>query len=111
MDRVAAAFDIIAAAILVVGFVWSCVLAGRAWRSHGGRGAYRLLRSTFGGALLLGLEVFVAADLIRTIAVAPTMQNVLTLAVIVLIRTFLSFSLQVEMEGTLPWRRGKSPEG
>jgi uncharacterized membrane protein len=63
------------------------------------------LRETFGGFLLLGLEILVAADLIRTVAVAPTLQNVLVLGLIVLIRTFLSFSLQVEIEGKPPWRR------
>lgn len=103
--RVAEAFDVIGAAILVAGFLWSLLSALRAWRDRGGREGYRVMRTTFGGTLLLGLEVFVAADLVRTVAVAPTLQNVLVLAVIVAIRTFLSFSLQVEIEGALPWRR------
>jgi uncharacterized membrane protein len=102
--RVAEAFDVIGAAVLVVGFVWSVAIAVRTWLATGGRAAYRSMRTTFGGALLLGLEVLVAADLIRTVAVAPTLQNVFVLAIIVLIRTFLSFSLQVEIEGKLPWR-------
>ena len=55
--------------------------------------------------LLLGLEILVAADLIKTVAVATTIENVGVLGLIVLIRTFLSFSLEVEIEGTLPWRR------
>jgi hypothetical protein len=63
------------------------------------------LRETFGGALLLGLEILVAADLIRTVAVSPTLQSVTVLALIVLIRTFLSFSLQIEIDGVPPWRR------
>ncbi len=104
-ERVAEVFDIVGAAILVLGFVWSVGVALREWRAAGGASGYRRLRTTFGGVLLLALEVFVAADLVRTVAVAPTMQNVLVLAVIVVIRTFLSFSLQVEMEGVLPWRR------
>jgi len=104
-ELVAEAFDAVGASILAVGFVWSVGLAARAWRAAGGAEAYRRLRTTFGGVLLLGLEVLVAADLVRTVAVAPTLQNVLVLGVIVLIRTFLSFSLQVEIEGTLPWRR------
>ncbi len=102
---VAEAFDVVGAGILVVGFGASIVVATRVWRADGGREAYRQLRSTFGGALLLALEVLVAADLIRTVTVAPTAQNVLVLGMIVLIRTFLSFSLQVEMDGSLPWRR------
>ena len=103
--RVAEAFDALGAAVLIVGFVWSTVLAVRAWPSRGGRVAYVTLRETFGGVLLLGLEILVAADLIRTVAVSPTLLNALVLAVIVLIRTLLSFSLQIEIDGQLPWRR------
>ena len=65
-----------------------------------------MLRQALGGTLLLGLEVLVAADLIRTIAVSPTLRNVLVLGLIVLIRTFLSFSLETEITGRPPWRRG-----
>src|SRR6266542_4366023 len=66
---------------------------------------YSLYRQDVGRAILLGLEFLIAGDLIRTVVVAPTMQNVLVLGLIVLIRTFLSFSLQLEIEGKLPWRR------
>ncbi|HUJ06742.1 MAG TPA: DUF1622 domain-containing protein [Streptosporangiaceae bacterium] len=107
MDHVAQAFEGLGALILVVGVLWSLVLAVLARRrpSSGGRAAYSALRQAFGGTLLLALEVLVAADLIRTVAVAPTLDNVLVLGLIVLIRTFLSFSLEVEIEGVLPWRR------
>jgi uncharacterized membrane protein len=64
-----------------------------------------VLRQSFGGTLLLGVEVLVAADLIRTVAVAPTLDIVLVLGLIVVIRTFLSFSLETEIEGVVPWRR------
>ena len=66
-----------------------------------------VLRAAFGGTLLLGLEVLVAADLVRTVAVAPTLDNVLVLGLIVLIRTVLSFSLETEIEGVVPWRRAQ----
>src|SRR5947208_1427645 len=66
---------------------------------------YSLYRQDVGRAILLGLEFLIAGDLIRTVVVAPTMQNVLVLGLIVLIRTFLSFSLQLEIEGKLPWQR------
>src|SRR5689334_8470228 len=105
MEHVARAFEVVGAAVLVVGLVWSVVAAGRTWRSTDGRVGYRALRETFGGALLLSIEILVAADLIRTVAVSPTLTSVAVLALIVLIRTFLSFSLEVEIEGTLPWRR------
>lgn len=63
------------------------------------------LRRELGKAILLGLEVLVAADIIATVTTEPTMNSVLVLAVIVLIRTFLSFSLQVELEGKFPWQK------
>jgi hypothetical protein len=77
-----------------------------AWRGSGqGRQGYAVLRQSFGGVVLLALEILVAADLIRTVAVAPTLANVAVLGLIVLIRTFLSFSLEIEIEGVPPWRR------
>jgi uncharacterized membrane protein len=105
MEHVAQAFEVFGAFVLALGLVWSIVLAGRTLLSVGGRRAYRTLRETFGGVLLLGLEILVAADLIHTIAVAPTLQNLGGLGLIVLVRTFLSFSLETEIEGVPPWRR------
>lgn len=66
--------------------------------------SYKLFRQDIGRAILLGLEVLVAADIIRTVAVTPTLTSVAVLAGIVLIRTFLSFSLEVELEGRFPWQ-------
>jgi uncharacterized membrane protein len=106
MDHVAQGFEALGAAILLVGVIWSFVLAAIAVRRHGWSAqAYLVLRQAFGGTLLLGLEVLVAADLIRTVAVAPSLQNVYVLGLIVVIRTFLSFSLETEIEGVAPWRR------
>jgi uncharacterized membrane protein len=106
MDHVAQGFEALGAAILVVGVVWSFVLAVVAVRRSGWSAkAYLVLRQAFGGTLLLGLEILVAADLVRTVAVSPTLDNVLVLGLIVVIRTFLSFSLETEIEGVAPWRR------
>src|ERR1700733_4816130 len=105
LAHVARLFEAIGAAVLVVGLIWSVVVASLAWRANGGRSGYQALRETFGAVLLLGLEILVAADLITTVAVAPTPRNVAVLGLIVLIRTFLSVSLQVEIDGRLPWRR------
>ncbi len=106
MDHVAQAFEGLGALILVTGVLWSFVLAVVAWRrSHSGQQAYKALRQAFGGSLLLALEILVAADLIRTVAVDPTLDNVLSLGLIVLIRTFLSFSLEIEIDGVVPWKR------
>jgi uncharacterized membrane protein len=106
MDHVAQGFEALGAAILVVGVIWSFILAAVAARRSGWSAqAYLVLRQAFGGTLLLGLEILVAADLVRTVAVAPTLDNVLVLGLIVVIRTFLSFSLETEIEGVAPWRR------
>jgi uncharacterized membrane protein len=64
-------------------------------------------RSSLGRAILVGLEFLVAADIINTVAVQPTLLSVAVLAGIVAIRTFLSFSLETEIEGQWPWQRGK----
>jgi uncharacterized membrane protein len=106
MDHVAQGFEALGAAILVAGVIWSFVLATLTSRRSGWSAkTYVVLRQAFGGTLLLGLEILVAADLVRTVAVAPTLDNVLVLGLIVLIRTFLSFSLETEIEGVAPWRR------
>ena len=80
--------------------------------SHRGpRGAdsYTRFHQDLGRGILLGLEFLVAADIIRTVAVTPTLESVLVLGLIVLIRTFLSFTLQVEVEGRLPWQKPPVP--
>lgn len=75
---------------------------------------YAQFRALVGKTLLLGLEILVAADIISTVAVEATFQNIAVLGLLVLIRTFLSWSLTVEIEGRWPWQRkgkGKSPNG
>lgn len=74
-------------------------------RRHNTGNYYSSYRQDIGRAILLGLEFLIAGDIIRTVVVAPTIQNVVVLGLIVLIRTFLSLSLQLEIEGRLPWRR------
>jgi uncharacterized membrane protein len=106
MEHAAQAFEAAGVLVLVVGLVWSLVLAVSVWRrDRDGHAGYAALRRAFGAVLLLGLEILVAADLIRTVAVTPTLESVGVLGLIVLIRTFLSFSLEIEIEGTPPWRR------
>jgi uncharacterized membrane protein len=105
MDDVAKVFEAVGVAVLVVGFVLGFARAGLALlRRQEQPAVYRALRSFVGRTILLSLEILVAADLIRTVAVDPSLENVSSLALIVLIRTVLSFSLDVEIEGKLPWR-------
>ncbi len=106
MTFVAMVFEALAALVLLVGLIFFAVSSLRQWiRTKSGQSAYRLMRQGFGGVLLLSLEILVAGDLIRTVAVAPTLDNVIVLGIIVLIRTFLSFSLEMEIDGVPPWRK------
>jgi uncharacterized membrane protein len=81
--------------------VFAYRIAGTADRE----GAIADFRASLGRAILLGLEFLVAADIIHTVAVEPTLESVAVLAAIVAVRTFLSFSLEVEIEGRWPWQR------
>jgi uncharacterized membrane protein len=67
--------------------------------------SYRILRQELGKVILLGIEILVAGDIISTVVTEPTIDRVLSLGLIVLIRTFLSFSIQVEIEGKFPWQK------
>lgn len=83
--------------------------ARRAEAATGGLELSSEFRKNLGRSILVGLELLVAADIIRTVSVVPTLENVLVLALIVLIRTFLSMSLEVEISGRWPWQSsGKS---
>jgi len=93
--------DAVGVAAIVVGVLVATLMVLR--RRPRGEGAYRLYRQRLGRAILLGLELLVAADIIRTVAVTPTFESAGVLAIIVVIRTFLSFSLEVELEGRWPW--------
>lgn len=99
--------EITGIAVLVVGGVAaSAAFAARAARRRPFAPSYEAYRANLGRAILLGLEFLVAADIIGTIAVEPTFRSLGVLALIVVIRTFLSFSLEVEIEGRWPWQRG-----
>lgn len=81
------------------------------WLLHSGRRiekAYERYRVALGKSLLVGLELLVAADIIRTVALESTLRNILTLAALVAVRTFLGWTLTVEVEGRWPWQSGAS---
>jgi uncharacterized membrane protein len=106
MDHISRAFEWIAVVVLIVAFVLTLIVAGRdlAHRMDP-RATYRRVREVFGRGILISLEILVAADLIRTVAVEPTLENIGVLGLIVVVRTLLSFALDVEITGVLPWRR------
>ncbi len=106
MEHIARGFELISAVVLVLGIIWAGILGASVWRrTRDGNSAYQMLRRSIGAVLLLGIEVLVAADLVQTVAVEPTVENVAVLGLIVIIRTVLSFSLEIEIEGMPPWRR------
>jgi uncharacterized membrane protein len=103
IEAIGTAIDAIGVAVIAGGAILAVFMTlGKNRRDEG---AYDFFRRRLGRAILLGLEFLVAADIIRTVAVTPTWQSVVVLAGIVLIRTFLSFSLQLEMTGAWPWQQ------
>lgn len=112
-ETVGALSEIVGIGVIVVGALAATIAT---WR-HRHRyvvmaDAFEAYRNLLARAILLGLEFLVAADIIRTVATAPTLQNLAVLAVIVAIRTFLSWSIGLEIEGRFPWqqRRNKAPD-
>ncbi|MHB0867045.1 MAG: DUF1622 domain-containing protein [Thermoleophilia bacterium] len=109
MNNIAKGIEVIGIAVLVVGVLFAF---GRGLvelvSKQGGTRSYFSVRKYVGRAILLGLEILIVADLIRTVTVDPTLTNVAVLGVIVIIRTFLSMSLEIEISGVLPWRRAAS---
>jgi uncharacterized membrane protein len=105
IDTAALAIEILAVAISVVAIFYSFgryllhASLRREIEEH-----YGQLKASLGRSLLLGLEILVAADIVRTVALEATLQSVIVLGLLVLIRTFLSWALVVEIEGRWPWQ-------
>jgi len=108
MESITTALEVLGVAILVTGITLAFAKAALTMsRGAGATVAYEGLRKSIGRSILLGLEVLVAADLVYTVVVDRSLDSVLGLALIVIVRTLLSFSLETEIEGTLPWRRNQ----
>lgn len=111
IENVGKFMDFAGVAVMVIGALVSVPMALRGYQPRKlPLGAekltvYRAYRQLLGRSILLGLELLVAADIIRTVAVTPTYESVGVLAIIVLIRTFLSFSLELEITGRWPWQK------
>jgi uncharacterized membrane protein len=101
--------EILAVAIIVVVIIFATVTyLMKIMARHADITTYTEFRNRIGRALLLGLEILVAADIIRTVVLEPTLNNVVVLGVLVLIRTFLSWSLVLEIEERWPWQPSQS---
>jgi uncharacterized membrane protein len=111
MELVVHGFEIAGVAVLVLGALGAFVHAALVARQQGAATAYETARRNVGRAILLGLELLIIADIVLTITVDATLDSALALGLIVVVRTFLSFSLEVELEGTLPWRRRSPASG
>jgi uncharacterized membrane protein len=104
MEDIGDVIDAAGVAVLVVGMLISTGAAAVELSRHE-TGIYRHFRQQLGRTILLGLELLVVGDIVRTVAAQPTLTSVAILAIIVLIRTFLSFSLEIELTGYWPWQR------
>jgi len=106
VERVGLAIDLVGVAVIVVG---TLLCLGRyvvhALRRRLDATSYRDARHQIGKSILLGLELLVAGDIIRTVATSPTFTSVGVLAAIVGVRTFLSFTMMVELDGRWPWQK------
>jgi uncharacterized membrane protein len=95
--------ELVGVTIIILGAIYSLFNFAKDIKSQSEE-IYECLRKKFGRSILLGLEFLVAADIINTVAIDPTIPSVMALGFIVLIRSFLSFSLQVEIDKKLPWK-------
>lgn len=105
-ERATQAFEVLGVLSMVIGFVFAFGLSMITWkRTKSGGRAFKTLRESLGGAILLGLELLVAADIVKTVTSTPSLTDAAVLGMIVLIRTVLSFTIEIEIDGVPPWRK------
>jgi uncharacterized membrane protein len=105
-ERATQVFEVSGVLSMVVGFLFAFALAVAVWaRTRDGGRAFKTLRNSLGGAILLGLELLVAADIVKTVTSTPSLTDAAVLGMIVLIRTVLSITIEVEVDGVAPWRK------
>ena len=105
IEYAALAIEVLAVLIIVVTIFYAMIdYTIKGLKAHDIESRYQELKTRLGKSLLLGLEILVAADIVRTVALEATIESVLTLGLLVLIRTFLSWALVVEIEGRWPWQ-------
>ena len=109
IEFIGAVIDVAGVIAIVVGAILATVFAIRGLLRRTGP-VYAPFRRFLGRSILLGLELLVAADIIKTVAISPTLESFLVLGGIVLIRTFLSFSLELEITGRWPWQQKPDSE-
>lgn len=106
IEYMSVALEVAGITVIVIGALWSILQAGfSSFSDTHKKEIFRQFRKTLGKGILLGLEFLVAADIINTVVIEPTIRSVAVLSIIILIRTFLSFTLEVEMDGKWPWQK------
>ena len=108
MEVVVRGFEAVGVVVLAVGSAWALAGAGLRWLRGDRNGLYGSARQGVGRSILLGLEILIIADIVQTITIDGTLESAAVLGVIVLVRTFLSFSLEIELDGVPPWRKRMS---
>ncbi|MCA1384704.1 DUF1622 domain-containing protein [Bradyrhizobium sp. BRP23] len=101
----ASMIELLGVVVIVGGVLAATIWSLNEMRSSAPADAFRSYRANLGRGILLGLEFLIAADIIGMVAIVPSLDRLVVLALIIVIRTFLSFSLQIEIEGRWPWRR------
>jgi uncharacterized membrane protein len=105
MENIGLAFEAVGVAAIVIGGLAALISSSKEFRDLDN--FFKDVRRSFGRPLILGLEILVAADIIETITVDPGLESVAVLGILVLVRIALSFSLDIEVEGMVPWRRAE----
>jgi uncharacterized membrane protein len=105
MEDVVRGFEIAGVAALAIGSIYAACSVVPLLSKSDVLAAYERIRQGIGRSVLLGLEILIIADIVQTITIDSTVESAATLGLIVLVRTFLSFSLEIELEGIVPWRR------
>ena len=104
LERAGGAISLFGVLVIAAGFLLAAGRYGAAYRQEGPGGAFKQFKVGLGRALMLGLEILVVADVIETITVEPTFSSLVSLGILVLLRTFVSWTLTLEVEGRWPWQ-------
>jgi uncharacterized membrane protein len=102
-ETVAESIEVAAIVAISVAIIYAAISGARAWIRSGGDAAFEVFKRAIGRGMLVGLDLLIAADIIKTVTVEATVENTVTLGLLVLIRTFLSWSIVVEVTGRWPW--------
>jgi uncharacterized membrane protein len=105
VENIALGLELVGVLVLVVGIIWSGIRYVLVVRADVTQSAYAHFRRTIARSILLSLELLVAADIVHTVATTPSFESLGVLGLLILIRTFLSIEMEMEIDGHWPWQR------